>query len=415
MIQAILTEPPSPPTDHPSQRDTNPSDDSNSNSAVGRRFDQLVKEALVCAELATNGTGIPHPLCPSCTSRMNEALDREIELAERDIRAYEAAVTRLSKDDESDAGASPDPLRETNLARQCAELDRECDAEERKIAELERTWGELEQQLQIAREAEKEVAETRDMANLLLAKYQLGLRAHLEERDALLVRIAHMDKERERLSQIKPLTDAFHIWYAGPFGTISGFRLGRTSEIPVPWDEVNAAWGQCALLLRVMAGMWGFNFKKHRILPLGCTSCIMEGPTSYPLYGPPKVKIGVSLAWRYDHGMVCFLNCLKEFATFLADHCGGAATTGKPKGSSGGGSGSGSGGLFHGQEGTGGTIGGLELPFPIDGDRINGTTIRLSLNREKTWTQALKYMLANLKATMHWMLEMSGQPGGGPA
>lgn len=39
----------------------------------------------------------------------------------------------------------------------------------------------------------------------------------------------------------------------GPFGTISGFRLGRTPEVPVEWDEVNAAWGQAVLLLHTMA------------------------------------------------------------------------------------------------------------------------------------------------------------------
>lgn len=36
----------------------------------------------------------------------------------------------------------------------------------------------------------------------------------------------------------------FRIWFDGPFGTISGLRLGRTSSIHVEWDEINAAWGQ---------------------------------------------------------------------------------------------------------------------------------------------------------------------------
>jgi hypothetical protein len=39
----------------------------------------------------------------------------------------------------------------------------------------------------------------------------------------------------------------------GPFGTISGFRLGRTNEMPVEWDEINAAWGQAVLLLYTMS------------------------------------------------------------------------------------------------------------------------------------------------------------------
>lgn len=39
----------------------------------------------------------------------------------------------------------------------------------------------------------------------------------------------------------------------GAFATISGFRLGRTPEVPVEWDEINAAWGQAVLLLHTMA------------------------------------------------------------------------------------------------------------------------------------------------------------------
>ena len=33
----------------------------------------------------------------------------------------------------------------------------------------------------------------------------------------------------------------------------SGCRLGRTPEVPVEWDEINAAWGQAVLLLHTMS------------------------------------------------------------------------------------------------------------------------------------------------------------------
>jgi hypothetical protein len=50
------------------------------------------------------------------------------------------------------------------------------------------------------------------------------------------------------------------IWHDGPFGTISGFRLGRTPECAVEWDEINAAWGQAVLLLHTMAQQAKLNF-----------------------------------------------------------------------------------------------------------------------------------------------------------
>lgn len=57
----------------------------------------------------------------------------------------------------------------------------------------------------------------------------------------------------KRLQQTNVYHDVFRIWHEGPFGTIGGFRLGRTNEAPVEWDEINAAWGQTVLLLKTMA------------------------------------------------------------------------------------------------------------------------------------------------------------------
>ena len=57
----------------------------------------------------------------------------------------------------------------------------------------------------------------------------------------------------KRLRQTNVYNDVFRIWHQGPFGTIGGFRLGRTSEAPVEWDEINAALGQAVLLLKTMA------------------------------------------------------------------------------------------------------------------------------------------------------------------
>ena len=64
--------------------------------------------------------------------------------------------------------------------------------------------------------------------------------------------------ELRRLSRIKSagvFNDAFFIWHYGPFGTINGFRLGRLPQLsrPVDWSEINAAWGQAALLLSTVA------------------------------------------------------------------------------------------------------------------------------------------------------------------
>ena len=61
------------------------------------------------------------------------------------------------------------------------------------------------------------------------------------------------EAQLQRLQATNVYNDVFRIWHIGPFGTISGFRLGRTSKEPVEWTEINAAWGQAVLLLHTMA------------------------------------------------------------------------------------------------------------------------------------------------------------------
>jgi beclin len=61
------------------------------------------------------------------------------------------------------------------------------------------------------------------------------------------------DAQLEALRRTSVWNDVFHIWHTNAFGTIGGFRLGRTAAEPVPWEEINAAWGHAVLLLHTLA------------------------------------------------------------------------------------------------------------------------------------------------------------------
>uniref|UniRef100_UPI00200E5CEC hypothetical protein n=1 Tax=Escherichia coli TaxID=562 RepID=UPI00200E5CEC len=96
----------------------------------------------------------------------------------------------------------------------------------------------------------------------------------------------------------------------GPFGTIGGFRLGRTPEHPVPWDEINAAWGLCVLLLSAMARSARVTFSAgRRLLPLGSRARVADARGTHDLFGP------VSRLWTapYDRAMAAYVGCLGEF------------------------------------------------------------------------------------------------------
>ncbi len=108
--------------------------------------------------------------------------------------------------------------------------------------------------------------------------YQLALRVHMGERDALLNAIDRAGQRLALLRVTNVLNDVFKIWHDGPFGTISGFRLGRTGDVPVEWTEINAAWGQAVLLLQTMAQACRLTFSGGWVLGVACVMLGMWGP-----------------------------------------------------------------------------------------------------------------------------------------
>jgi hypothetical protein len=60
----------------------------------------------------------------------------------------------------------------------------------------------------------------------------------------------------EKLKKTNVFNATFHIWHAGHFGTINGFRLGRLPSVPVDWNEVNTAWGRKQFFVSYLLVTW---------------------------------------------------------------------------------------------------------------------------------------------------------------
>lgn len=168
--------------------------------------------------------------------------------------------------------------------------------------------------------------------------------------------------------------EAFHIWHDGAFGTISGFRLGRTAATPVEWEEINAGWGQACLLLSTMAQVARVTFSSYALMPMGSTSRVHDASRggTYDLFGPIN-PLNLLATQRFNRAQLGFLACLAEFAAFAARRDA-AAGVAKP----------------------------FAVPYAIDGDKVGGRSIYLSITRDDTWTEALKQMLTDLKMLLSW-------------
>lgn len=125
--------------------------------------------------------------------------------------------------------------------------------------------------------------------------------------------LTYTKNQLDKLKKTNVFNATFHIWYQGHFGTINNFRLGRLPSAPVDWSEINAAWGQTALLLSALARKINLTFDKYKLVPYGNHSYIevTAEQKALPLYGSG----GFRYFWdaKYDSGMAAFLECLQQF------------------------------------------------------------------------------------------------------
>lgn len=187
--------------------------------------------------------------------------------------------------------------------------------------------------------------------------------------------LAYYKQRIDKLSKTNVLNTTFHIWHTGNFATINGFRLGRLPKEPVGWDEINAAWGQCVLLLHCLAKKINLKFKRYKLVPYGNNSFIESldnKSRELPLY----VSGGFMFIWtaKFDQAMIAFLDCLQQFKEQVE----------KDESN-------------------------FRLPYRMEKgkiiDSINGYSfsIKMQTNSEEQWTKALKFMLTNLKWSLAYV------------
>lgn len=319
-------------------------------------------------DIATSQTQVEQPLCLECMRILSDKLDKEVEDANRDIKAYEACLQR-SELEVYNVLTEADFLREKlKIEEEERRLKTAIEEAERQCSEVKAEMLELESKSKVFKELEERYwHEFND--------FQFQLTSHQEERDAILAKIEVSQAHLELLKRTNVLNDAFFIWHDGEFGTINNFRLGRLSKILVEWDEINAAWGQACLLLHTMAQYFRPKFPyRIKILPMGSYPRIMDSNNNtYELFGP------VNLFWstRYDKAMTLFLTCLKEFSEFA--HMKDQENNVPPEKC-------------------------FKLPYKIENDKVENYTITQSFNKQENWTKALKYTLCNLKWVLYWFV-----------
>jgi len=102
-------------------------------------------------------------------------------------------------------------------------------------------------------------------------EYEYTLMTHEEDTAQMKNQWRSIVKHYDYLKELNVLNDVFRIEIDGEFGTISGFRLGTLGSKGnnVEGDEINAAMGQCVLLLSTIAIKAEYVFSNIELKPMG--------------------------------------------------------------------------------------------------------------------------------------------------
>ncbi|PHH84641.1 hypothetical protein CDD83_1617 [Cordyceps sp. RAO-2017] len=331
-------------------------------------------------EILSARSDIDHPVCVDCTELLVEGLQRKLDMVSKERDAYVKHLhqTQAEQPSQDDLKAQQEALAEAERDRAAAmeelkKLEKEKDALDEEILALE------DESKQLDKEEEAFWRDRNDFTTRM-AEFQA-------ERDSVNAKYSNDSQLLEKLQRSNVYNDTFCISHDGNFATINGLRLGRLSNKPVDWPEINAAWGHALLLLVTVAEKLGYRFQGYDPQPMGNTSRIVRYEISSPassrlgsratqpppkkhvleLYSSGDMPLGLTFMHRkFDNAMVAFLELVRQLGVFVQDQT-------EPTGNM------------------------LSLPYRIEGDKIGDVSIKLGIAQDDGWTKACKLTLTCCK------------------
>lgn len=218
-------------------------------------------------DLLSDQSEMKHPLCEECADFVIDQMDAKLRHTEEECKVYreyeESFRGRSSQEEEEQVRVLSElTSRLEQLGKEEQEL---VQAMKQVEAEEELVKQELEEQSRELEKVDTEEGKYWQEYNDLKRTYF----ASEDELQSVTNQLRYTQTQLEKLKRSNVFNITFHIWHCGHFGTINGFRLGRLPTVPVEWSEINAAWGQAALLLHCMAKKINLTFQRFRLVPYG--------------------------------------------------------------------------------------------------------------------------------------------------
>lgn len=235
--------------------------------------------------LLSDQSNIKHPLCEECADFIYDQMDAKYRQAKEEVERYRKHEEKLRKSSDVQSDEK-DASELDSIQSQLTQLEEE---EKSLLAQIESVRQETAQVDSKLHDQKEQLAKMDEEESNYWQEYNSLKRMYLACEDDFLsvnnqVRYSNAQLERLKNTDVFHLT--FNIWHAGQFGTINGFRLGRLPNVQVEWSEINAAWGQAALLLYCLAKKLNLTFERYRLVPYGNYSfleCLDDKSKQLPL------------------------------------------------------------------------------------------------------------------------------------
>ena len=308
------------------------------------------------------------PICQECMAETLDKLKQEIAQANNDLSRYTEALFELEKDHrngkesrESDHISLDLMLREESLSRELSVLK---ERESELAAEVDQL---VSAESSLMDEATRMAQDSATLTRLIIDSE--------ESIDSVMRRIQYCSTSLKKLKRFSLLNEAFFIHTVSDtssmdsikFGSINGLRLGRSRDDPVPWTEINAAWGFLCLLADVITKRCGITLSQYRLLPRGSYSVIIKKSdrSALELYAD-ETSGGITrflTGRKFDTAMTAFSEICAEIISHLSR---------EDKN--------------------------FRVDFQIiEPGKIDGVPVTLQFNSEENWSRAMKMLLANMK------------------
>lgn len=336
-----------------------------------RTLNTIQNTVIETYEILSGQKDVDHPLCVECTDNLLSELDAQIAHTESDTQTYRSFLDRELLVSEEEEEALQARLRaelsclEQEEAALAQELEDVNHHHARGVAELEAAQAEMKELHQQEHQ--------HWMEYFTFKTKQLEL---MDQLGSVESQLKYARRQLRLLKETNIFNATFTISDEGPLGMINNFRLGCLPSIRVGWDEINAAWGQTALLLFSLSKKAGLQFQRYQLVPCGDHSYLesLTGDGVLLLFSDGSHS--VVLNNKFDCGMKAFLDCLEQFVEEAEKKEGCLCLPYR----------------IHAKEGM------MEDAW---GSR-ECYSIRTHLNTEEEWTRALKFMLTNLKLILDW-------------